>query len=160
MNIGIKKQKKPPRRKRPAGERRAEVRRRSLLGEISPPRRFLCLVSSLRVGKVQRRCAAACAELRGGEPRCWSVFTASAERKGGRARADDLEGVQRQGPRWGRRPSGGSSHCLSLPTLLLLFYPLPQHCFHFPFLSAEEDERAGIISYQRQPLCYLLTGIF
>lgn len=33
-----------------------------------------------------------------GEPRCWSVFTASVERKGGRARADDLEGVQRQGP--------------------------------------------------------------
>lgn len=35
----------------------------------------------------------------------------------------------------GRSPSGGFSHCLSLPTLLLLFYPLPQHCFHFPFLS-------------------------
>lgn len=33
-----------------------------------------------------------------GEPRCWSVFTASVERKGGRARADDLEGVQNQGP--------------------------------------------------------------
>lgn len=31
--------------------------------------------------------------------------------------------------------SGGYSHCLSLPTLLLLFYPLPQYCFHFPFLS-------------------------
>lgn len=41
-----------------------------------------------------------------GEPRCWSVFTASAERKGGRARADDLEGVQRQGPRLGEVPQG------------------------------------------------------
>lgn len=57
-------------------------------------------------------------------------------------------------------PSGGYSHCLSLPTLLLLFYPLPQYCFHFPFLSVWEDEYSGIISYERQPLYYLLTRVF
>lgn len=46
------------------------------------------------------------------EPRCWSVFTASVERKGGRARADDLEGVQNQGPCWGdlhSRPQGDTA---------------------------------------------------
>lgn len=44
-----------------------------------------------------------------GEPRCWSVFTASVERKGGRARADDLEGVQRQGPCLGELPQGDTA---------------------------------------------------
>lgn len=65
---------------------------------------LLCLVLSLRVRNAagDALCCSLCrAE---GEPRCWSVFTASVERKGGRARADDLEGVQRQGPRWGEVP--------------------------------------------------------
>lgn len=48
-------------------------------------------------------------EAKEGEPRCWSVFTASVERKGGRARADDLEGVQRQGPYLGEVPRGDSA---------------------------------------------------
>lgn len=65
---------------------------------------LLCLVLSLRVKNAagDALCSNLCRTE--GEPRCWSVFTASAERKGGRVRADDLEGFQRQGPRWGEVP--------------------------------------------------------
>lgn len=56
------------------------------------------MLSAEREGKNEVRGVLYCSLHRAqGEPRCWSVFTASVERKGGRARADDLEGVQRQG---------------------------------------------------------------
>lgn len=56
-----------------------------------------------------------------GGPRCWRVFTASVERKGGRARADDLEGLQRQGLRLGdlHRPPQGDT---ATAYLFLHFY--------------------------------------
>lgn len=69
---------------------------------------FLACARSLRCpAHVRLHCSSH--EAKEGEPRCWSVFTASVERKGGRARADDLEGVQRQRPYLGEVPRGDSA---------------------------------------------------
>lgn len=154
LNVNIIMEKK---RKRTAGERRSMVKHLFCWGNISETP-FLCLVLSLRVKNAAGDTL--CSSLCWGGTQVLECFYCLCGEEGWESEGRWPGGGSEAGAALGRGPSGGSSHCLSLPTLLLLFYPLPQHCFHFPFLSVEEDEYSGIISYQRQPLCYLLTGIF
>lgn len=91
-----------------------------------------------------------------GEPRCWSVFTASVERKGGRARADDLEGVQRQGPCMGdlhSLPQGDTATAYLF--LHFYFFFILFHSTAFISLSSQFRRMStrALFPTQRQPLC-------
>lgn len=103
-----------------------------------------------------------CTEQRG-EPRCWSIFTASAERKGGRARVDDLEGVQRQGPclvDLHRLPQGDTATAYLF--LHFYFFFILFHSTAFISLSSQfrRTSTPALFPTSAGPLYYLLTSNF
>lgn len=88
--------------------------------------------------------------LQRGDPRCWSVFPASANRKSGGARIDDLQRVQRQGPGTGdlhSLPQGNTDTTYLFLRVYLFFVLFHSPAFISLLLPVQENIDCSIISY-------------
>jgi hypothetical protein len=95
--------------------------------------------------------------LQRGDPRCWSVFPASANRKGGGARTDDLQRVQRQGPGTGdlhSLPQGNTDTTYFFLRVYLFLMLLHSPAFNPLLLPVQEKIDCSIISFLKYCIKY------